>query len=165
MSAPDILKWPDPRLAQISSEVQEFTPELEALVDDLRQTMLGAGVKGLAAPQVGAMHRIIVLDVPWREGDPAPEVCINPVILETREDMITTIERSPGLPGTEAAVTRSAWIWMVWHRLEGNRQVRAFEGEEAAIVQQQVDQLDGLTFLDRIDPEMRTQLLADYNTS
>jgi peptide deformylase len=75
-----ILKWPDPRLAQACAPVGVVTPEIRTLAADMLQTMYAAPGRGLAAPQVGAMLRLFVMDVTWKEGRPDPQVVLDPVI-------------------------------------------------------------------------------------
>ncbi|MDN5785979.1 peptide deformylase, partial [Pseudorhodobacter sp.] len=75
-----ILLLPDARLRETCAPVTLFDAALKQRADDMLETMYAAPGRGLAGPQVGAMQRIFVMDVGWKEGRPSPMVCINPVI-------------------------------------------------------------------------------------
>ncbi|HAC49133.1 MAG TPA: peptide deformylase, partial [Sulfitobacter sp.] len=72
MSVLEVLRWPDPRLAEICAPIEEITPEIEQLAADMLETMYAAPGRGLAGPQVGAMLRIFVMDAGWKEDKSDP---------------------------------------------------------------------------------------------
>ena len=79
MAVLPILKWPDPRLSQGCAPVAH--EPLDALIADLFETMYAAQGRGLAAPQVGVLKRVFVMDCGWKDGDPTPLAMINPTIM------------------------------------------------------------------------------------
>ncbi len=162
MSVLPILRWPDPRLAEVCAPVEAITPEIETMARDMLQTMYDAPGRGLAAPQVGVMSRMFVMDTGWNEGKPDPLVCINPMLQEVSEDRATREEGCLSIPGVMAEVTRPARVRMVWTGLNGARYVQSFEGFAAACVQHELDHLDGVVTFDHLDAGTRAAKLAEY---
>ncbi len=162
MSVLEILMWPDPRLAQICAPLDAITPEIEQLAADMLETMYAAPGRGLAGPQVGAMVRIFVMDVGWKEGRPDPLVCINPMLQEIGEDRATNTEGCLSIPGVSAEVSRPSQVQMVWTGLNGARIVQGFTGFGAVCVQHEMDHLDGVVTFDHLDADTRAALIAQY---
>lgn len=162
MSVLDIVHWPDPRLAEICPPVPEITPEVEALAADMLETMYAAKGRGLAAPQVGAMLRVFVMDAGWKEGKSDPLVCINPMLQEVSEERATREEGCLSILGVTAEISRPAQVQMMWTGLNGGRYVQSFSGFAAACVQHELDHLDGVVTFDRLDAETRARLEAEY---
>jgi peptide deformylase len=162
MSLLDIVQWPDTRLMQICAPVEAITPEIEALAADMLETMYAAPGRGLAAPQVGVLVRVFVMDVGWKEGVADPLICINPVMEEVSEDRATQAEGCLSIPGVSADVTRPAQVRMAWTALDGGRCAQRFSGFAAACVQHELDHLDGLVTFDHLDAQTRAALEAEY---
>jgi len=162
MSILPILTWPDPRLTEICAPVAEITPEIETLAADMLETMYAAPGRGLAGHQVGAMLRLFVMDVGWKEGKPDPLVCINPMMQEVGEDRADTEEGCLSIPGVTAMVNRPTRVQMVWTGLNGGRYVQSFEGFAAVCAQHELDHLDGVVTFDHLDSDTRAALLAEY---
>jgi len=162
MSVLDIVHWPDPRLAEICPSVAEITPEIEALASDMLETMYAAKGRGLAAPQVGAMLRMFVMDTGWKEGKSDPLVCINPMLQEVSEERATLEEGCLSILGVTAEVSRPAQVQMMWTGLNGGRYVQSFSGFAAACVQHELDHLDGVVTFDHLDAQARAKVEAEY---
>jgi len=162
MSVLEILRWPDPRLMEICPQIEQITPEIEALAADMLETMYAAPGRGLAGPQVGAMVRIFVMDTGWKEGKPDPLVCINPMLQEVSEERATNSEGCLSIPGVSADISRPAQVQMVWTGLNGGRYVQSFTGFGAVCVQHELDHLDGVVTFDHLDAETRARLEAEY---
>ncbi|NNK16651.1 MAG: peptide deformylase [Sulfitobacter sp.] len=162
MSVLPILKWPDPRLAEICAPIQEITPEIETLASDMLETMYDAPGRGLAGPQVGVMQRIFVMDAGWKEGKSDPIVCINPMLQEVSEKRATNTEGCLSIPGVSAEVSRPAQVQMVWTGLNGGRYVQSFDGFAAACVQHELDHLDGVVTFDHLKEADRLALIAEF---
>lgn len=162
MSILPILTWPDPRLTETCAPVAGITPEIETLAADMLETMYAAPGRGLAGPQVGAMLRLFVMDVGWKEGKPDPLVCINPMIQEVGEDRADTEEGCLSIPGVTAMVNRPTRVQMVWTGLNGGRYVQSFDGFAAVCAQHELDHLDGVVTFDHLDSDTRAALLAEY---
>ncbi|OAN78461.1 peptide deformylase [Sulfitobacter sp. EhC04] len=162
MSILPILKWPDARLTETCAPVAGITPEIEMLAADMLETMYAAPGRGLAGPQVGAMLRLFVMDVGWKEGKPDPLVCINPMLQEVGEDRADNEEGCLSIPGVTAIVNRPSRVQMVWTGLNGGRFVQSFEGFAAVCAQHELDHLDGVVTFDHLDHDTRAALLAEY---
>ena len=110
-----ILIHPDPRLKKVCAPVSEITDDLRKLADDMLETMYDAPGIGLAAPQVGVLSRLIVLDCVKEEGEaPRPLVMINPEVLASSEEMNTYEEGCLSIPDQYADVTRPAEVEVRW---------------------------------------------------
>lgn len=157
-----ILKWPDPRLAQACAPVGVVTPEIRTLAADMLETMYAAPGRGLAAPQVGAMLRLFVMDVTWKEGRPDPQVVLDPVIEPLGDAVATRAEGCLSIPGILTEITRPARVRMRWRDLEGVAQTAVLDDFAAACVQHETDHLDGIVTLMRIAPEARARAEAEY---
>ena len=136
----------DPVLRKISRPVKEVTPKIVTLIDDMLDTMYEAMGVGLAAPQVGILKRIVVIDV--SENQDAPYVLINPEIIETSGSQ-TGSEGCLSVPGKHATVTRPDYAKvraqdenMEWFELEG-------EGLLARAICHECDHLDGILYVDK----------------
>tara|TARA_R110002049_G_scaffold117332_3_gene270709 strand:+ start:103049 stop:103546 length:498 start_codon:yes stop_codon:yes gene_type:complete len=162
MSVLEILRWPDPRLAETCAPVAEITPEIEQLAADMLETMYAAPGRGLAGSQVGAMQRIFVMDAGWKEGKSDPLVCINPMLQEVSEERATNSEGCLSIPGVSAEISRPAQVQMVWTGLNGGRYVQSFEGFAAACVQHELDHLDGVVTFDHLDADTRAAKIAEF---
>ncbi|SNS88709.1 peptide deformylase [Antarctobacter heliothermus] len=161
MSLLPILKWPDPRLAQVCTPVVD-PAAVEQLVTDMFETMYAAPGRGLAAPQIGVMARLFVMDAGWKEGDMTPLACLDPRITLTTDATATATEGCLSVPGVTADVTRPAEITLTFTDLTGTAQEVTLTGAAATIAQHELDHLDGIMHFDRIDPAARDTLLADY---
>ncbi|WP_295310945.1 peptide deformylase [Roseobacter sp.] len=159
MSILPIVQWPDPRLAQVCADIPAVTPDIARLAADMLETMYAAPGRGLAAPQVGVMQRIFVIDARWKDAEPAPVVFINPVLISVSEDEVTQDEGCLSIRGVLAGVTRPARVRMGWTDLQGAQQHAWFEGFEAACVQHELDHLNGVVTLDHLSEPVRDNLL------
>ena len=162
MSLREIVLWPDPRLAATCAPVAEIDDEIETLAADMLETMYAAPGRGLAAPQVGVLKRMFVMDVGWKEGKSDPLVCINPMLQEVSEARAEGEEGCLSIPGVTATISRSAQVQMVWTGINGARYVQSFDGFAAACVQHELDHLDGVVTFDHLDAEARRDLMAAY---
>ena len=165
MSVLPILCWPDPLLAEVCAPIEQITPDIETLANDMLETMYAAPSRGLAAPQVGVLKRLFVMDVGWKEGKPDPLVCINPMLQEVSEDRCTNEEGCLSIPGVVAEVSRPARVQMVWTGLNGARYVQSFDGFAATCAQHELDHLDGVVTFDHLDAETRAALIAEFQAA
>ncbi|EPX87031.1 peptide deformylase [Salipiger mucosus] len=161
MAQREIRLWPDACLKEPCAPVVDVA-EVEALVGDLFETMYAAPGRGLAAPQVGVLARVFVMDAGWKDGDMAPLALINPRILSVSDARMTGDEGCLSIPGVTAQVTRAAEVTMAFTDLTGAACERRFEGAEAVVAQHEYDHLDGLVHFDRLSPEVAQDLLARY---
>jgi peptide deformylase len=150
----------DPVLKQRARDVEQIDGDLVTLVHGMYDTMdLEDGV-GLAAPQVGVRKRLFTFDLHEDEG---PGVVINPEIVE-REGEVLSEEGCLSVPGYRFEVVRSERVTMRGLDLDGNEIV--LEGDDllARMVQHEIDHLDGVLLLDRVEPDVRREALRDMRT-
>lgn len=155
-----ILTWPDPRLAQVCDPVGQM--DIRALAQDMLDTMYVAEGRGLAAPQVGVMRRIFVVDTVWKEGPEAPRVFIDPEILKASDDMVVGDEGCLSIPGLIANVQRHVWVRLRWTGLDGRRRSEKLHGFDAVCVQHELDHLNGIVTFDHLSPDTRALKEAEY---
>jgi peptide deformylase len=154
-----ILIHPDPRLKKPCEAIAAITPEIVALAQDMLQTMYDAPGIGLAAPQVGVMKRLIVMDCEKRpDATPQPMVLINPVVLWASEELSTYEEGCLSIPEQYADVQRPAEVRVAWTDLDGNAQEQQFDGLWATCVQHEIDHLAGKLFIDYLGPLKRQMI-------
>ncbi|MGD1881560.1 MAG: peptide deformylase [Paracoccaceae bacterium] len=155
-----ILLHPDPRLKKTSAPVSDLTDELRALADDMLETMYAAPGIGLAAPQVGLLSRLIVLDCVKEEGEtPRPLAMFNPEVIAASDDLNVYEEGCLSIPDQYADVTRPETVDVRWMDKDGNEQTETFNGLWATCVQHEIDHLDGKLFIDYLKP-LKRQLIT-----
>ncbi|ADL34726.1 polypeptide deformylase Def1 [Butyrivibrio proteoclasticus B316] len=139
----------DDVLVKNCKEVKEITPRIKELVEDMLETMYEANGVGLAAPQVGILKRIFVIDVTGED----PMVFINPEILETSGEQ-TGYEGCLSVPGKSGIVTRANYVKAKATDLDGNEFI--IEGEEllARAIQHENDHLNGKMYVDKVEGEL-----------
>ncbi len=163
MAVLPILRWPAPRLSQVCEKIGTIDAEITRLAEDMLETMYAAPGRGLAAPQVGLLRRIFVMDIGWKDGAPAPMVLINPEIQWHSDNVETGDEGCLSIPGVTAGVARPAEVRMCWTDLSGKAVIETLPGFAARCAQHELDHLDGLVTFDRVPPEQRAALEAAYS--
>ena len=153
--------WPDPVLSRVAEPVTE-SAAARGLAADMLDTMYHAPGRGLAAPQVGVSLRVFVMDATWKEGAPAPQVFVNPVIVSRSDDLATGPEGCLSIPGITTAIARATAIRLRWTDLDGMGQEADLTGFHAICAQHEIDHLDGIVTLDRLSPEARAKAEAEY---
>lgn len=153
MAVLPILRWPDPRLEMVCAPV---TGDVAQLAADMLETMYAALGRGLAAPQVGVLLRMFVMDTAWRTGEPAPRVLLDPVVIWRSDALVSGPEGCLSLPGQVVDVARAAEVRMRWRTLEGHVEEALFAGFDAVCAQHEADHLEGILTLDHLDAAART---------
>ncbi len=153
MAVLKILTAPDERLKQVSAEVEQFDDELQSFIDDLEETrQAGPGAVGIAAPQVGRLQRIIIVDVS-KTKKPVPNhghmVLINPEITEWNGFEMGR-EGCLSIPDYTGNVIRATDIKLRALNRFGDLVEYEMEGFEARAIQHELDHLDGMLFIDRV---------------
>ncbi len=152
MAVLEILQYPDERLKQVCDEVTLFDDALRTFVAALEATMLaGPGGVGIAAPQVGRLERIALVDLSARKKlkQHGRVVLVNPEIIEWQGSAVGR-EGCMSLPDYTGNVVRAETITLEAQDEFGEHQRYEMEGFEARVVQHELDHLDGLLFLDRL---------------
>lgn len=153
-----IILHPDPRLKKVCAPVPDVTDELRTLGDEMLSTMYDAPGIGLAAPQIGILARMIVLDCVKDEGPPRPIVMINPEVVASSDTLNVYEEGCLSIPDQFADVTRPAEVEVRWIDQNGNEQTEGFDGLWATCVQHEIDHLDGKLFIDYLKPLKRQMI-------
>ena len=151
MAIRTILHYPDQRLRVPGQKIAQVTPAIQALIDDMAETMYAAPGVGLAATQIGEALQLFVIDVASDDQPSDLRVFVNPEILE-RHDDITWSEGCLSFPGVTEEIDRAARVRVraqgrdgVWFELEA-------EGLLAVAVQHEYDHLQGVLMIDHLGP-------------
>jgi peptide deformylase len=139
----------DPVLREVTTDVAEIDGRIAALAENMLETMYEAPGVGLAANQVGIQKRMFVYD----KGD-GPKVVINPRILETDGEW-TFEEGCLSVPGLSWEITRANRVHLVGWDLDARELVIDAEEYEGRILQHEMDHLDGILLIERLDDEQR----------
>ena len=162
MSLRSVLLWPDPRLSTPCEPVGEITDKTRVLAEDMLETMYAAPGRGLAAPQVGVLKRLFVMDATWKEGLPAPQVFVDPWIVIESDERVPGPEGCLSIPGVTTEVERALWVEMEWRDLSGAQRREKLTGFAAVCAQHELDHLNGLVTLDRLSDTARAEALTAY---
>ena len=139
-----ILIHPDPRLKKACAAVGDVSDALRQLGDDMLETMYDAPGVGLAAPQIGVLSRVIVLDCDKEEGvPPKPVMMFNPEVVASSEETNVYEEGCLSIPDQFAEVTRPKEVEVRWIDRDGKEQTAGFDGLWATCVQHEIDHLNG----------------------
>jgi peptide deformylase len=154
-----ILTVPDPRLKQMAKPVQRVDSRIARLMDDMLETMYLAPGIGLAAPQIGVLERVIVVDVTDKDEPRRPLQMANPEILWASEETSVYNEGCLSLPDHYADVVRPQAVRVRYR--DRDDQVRELEagGLLATCIQHEIDHLDGILFVDHISALKRNMIL------
>ena len=167
MAILEILTHPDPRLRLKARPVERLDAELQRLIDDMFETMYAAPGVGLAAPQVGASLRLVIIDVgragatPEDAREPDPRVYINPC-LEEADGEITWKEGCLSVPGVSAEVQRCGRVVVSYLDRQGEPRRLEATGLLAVCLQHELDHLEGTLYVDRLGPLEQKLTLQDY---
>ncbi len=161
MAVRSILMYPDPILKQVADPVATIDEGSVALIQDLVDTMLDSGHSvGVAAPQIGVLSRIVVVDVSksklGKENNHGLLEMVNPEIIEKSGSKIMR-EGCMSVPDYTGNVTRAEHIVVEFTNREGQLRVIEASDFEAVAIQYEMDHLDGLLFLDRVS-SLKTDL-------
>ncbi len=160
MTLRQILIHPDPRLKKPCDPVTEITEDLRAAAADMLETMYDAPGVGLAAPQVGLLMRLFVMDcVKDPEAKPRPMVLMNPEIIWASDDRKVYEEGCLSIPEQYAEVTRPSEVKVRWLGLDGAWHEDHFTGLWSTCAQHEMDHLDGKLFIDYLTP-LKRQLIT-----
>ncbi|MCO5296685.1 MAG: peptide deformylase [Fimbriimonadaceae bacterium] len=141
-----IIKVPDPRLRQTATEIVKFTKKTQLLVDQMASVMRRANGIGLAAPQLGILQRVIVIAAEGMR----PTGLINPVVVKSEGEQIGE-EGCLSIPGLYGDVKRAEYVEVEALDRRGREVTFELEGIHARVVLHEIDHLNGVLFLDKVD--------------
>ena len=159
MSVLPILFAPDPRLKKKCTAVEKIDDDIRTLLDDMVETMYAADGVGLAAPQVGALKRIIVIDTSGNDEEPNPLKMINPEIISESESIVEREEGCLSLPKQWSQVARPEFVRVRYMDEEGEIREMDCEDLTSVCVQHEIDHLEGTLFVDHITALKRNMIL------
>jgi peptide deformylase len=157
MTLRPFVKWPDARLRTPAAAVGPITDDIRTLWDEMIETMDAMPGYGLAAPQIGVMLRLAVVDCSTERGQAIR--LANPEVVAVSDDTTDWDEASPNLPGVAAKITRPAEVTVSFIDRDGNRVTRDFSGLWATSVQHQIDHLAGVMYFDHLSSIKRQMLV------
>ncbi len=159
MAIRTILTYPDPRLRAPAAEVAAFDATLRALSGDLLETLQAANGIGITAPHIGVAQRVVVLALP---GD-AVRVYVNPRVTAASSEMALGAEGSVSMPGMQEQVERHARVDVVYRDLDGAPRTETASGLLGICLQHEIDQLDGMFWIQRLSRLKRTMLIKRFD--
>ncbi|MBB4256843.1 MULTISPECIES: peptide deformylase [unclassified Bradyrhizobium] len=159
MTIRPIVRYPDRRLAMPARPVTAFDDGLRELAQDLLDTMRAAPGIGITAPHIGVPLRVVVLELDAKDG---PLTYVNPVIEWTSPEMILHREGSVSMPGVNDEVQRHARVRISYHDLDGQLQSEESEALRAVCHQHEIDQLDGMFWIQRLSRLKRERLVKKF---
>jgi peptide deformylase len=154
-----IIRFPDPRLRQKAEPVVDVDEEVRALAGDLTETMHAAPGIGITGPHVGVLRRLVVIQL---EGDAKPHISVNPEIVWSSPERIRHMEGSVSMPGVNDEVERHARVRVRYRGLDGLEHEEEAEGLMAICFQHEIDQLDGIFWIDRLSKLKRDRLIKRF---
>ena len=157
MTVRPFVPWPDKRLSTAAAPVGAITDEIRAIWTDMIDTMEAMPGLGLAAPQIGVMLRLAVVDCSEERGRAVR--LADPEILAAADETRAHDEASPNLPGVHARIVRPARVTVAFTDETGDRVERDFEGLWATSVQHQIDHLNGRMYFDNLSRVKRDMLV------
>jgi len=149
-----VLRYGDPSLLRTAEPVGDVTPEIRRIIADMTETMYDEVGIGLAAPQVGISKRLIVIADEEGRG---VQALLNPAIVDRGGEM-TGEEGCLSIPGVFAPVTRAAWVKVEARSVDGQPVTINARGLRSRVLQHEIDHLDGVLFIDRVDPMLRDRI-------
>lgn len=159
-----IVLSPDPRLRQECARIEEITPELRALVDRMKRQMFENGGCGLAAPQVGELIQLAIIDTEYTdESDYDPFVLINPSIVEASDTLRPFSEGCLSIPGINCEISRPDHVVVEAYDLDGSLMRYEAAGDLLCVcLQHEIDHLHGKTMFERLSPMARMHAMRSY---
>jgi peptide deformylase len=160
-----ILIIPDARLRQVAEPVHQVDDSIRQLADDMLETMYKAPGIGLAAPQIGVLKRVVVVDVAKRQSEdaaPAPMVLVNPVLTWESEEKSVYEEGCLSIPDYYEEVERPAVVRVSYLDRDGQPQDIEADGILATCLQHEIDHLNGVLFIDHISRLKRARVMRKF---
>jgi peptide deformylase len=162
MALRPILVLPDAKLRAVCKPVARVDEEVRKLMDDMLETMYDAPGIGLAAPQVGVVKRIVVIDIARKEEPPQPLYLINPEITWASEEKSTYEEGCLSIPEYYEEVERPQAVRLRYLDRDGAAQEMEASGILATAIQHEVDHLNGVLFIDHISKLKRDRVTRKF---
>ena len=158
----NIVLSPDPMLRQVCEPCRVEDKSIKKLAKQMAKAMYKNNGCGLAAPQVGVLKRVVVVDCDTESAEKNPIYMINPELVELQGDPIVMGEGCLSCPGISVPIARPPWARVRYFDLDGEEWEIEGDGLLGRCLQHELDHLDGITMFERADPLARIQALRDY---
>ena len=162
MAIRPILTLPDPILRKKAKPIERVDADLRRLMDDMLLTMYDAPGIGLAAPQIGILRRLIVMDPAKDEAPKTPVIMVNPEILERSDEMRVHDEGCLSIPDFTAEIERPAKTRVSFLDRAGKKQEIELNGIWSTLVQHEIDHLNGVLFIDYLSRLKRDRIVKKF---
>ncbi|MEN0097219.1 MAG: peptide deformylase [Brucella pseudogrignonensis] len=159
MTVREIVKFPDAALRAAAAPVTVFDNDLRLLAQDLLDTLRAAPGIGITAPHIGVLTRVVVLEL---SGPGSAKTYINPEITWASDEKIRHQEGSVSMPGVVDDVERHARIHLHYQDIDGTELTEESDGLLSVCHQHEIDQLDGIFWLQRLSKLKRDRLIKRY---
>lgn len=159
MTVCPIVPYPDQRLREIAETVTVFDEALRNLTSDMLDTMRAAPGIGITAPHIGIAKRVVVLELSAEQG---VKIYINPEIIWASDETIKHPEGSVSMPGVVEEVERHARIRIRYQDLDDVEHIEESDGLLAVCHQHEIDQLNGIFWIQRLSRLKRDRLIKRY---
>ena len=159
MALPPIVRYPDPRLRQPCQPVTVFDARLAELAGDLAATMRAAPGIGITAAHVGIAERLTVIEL---DGPSSLRIYVNPEVEWFSPELQRHTEGSVSMPGVTDELERPARIRLTYQDLSGTTQTEEADGLLSVCLQHEIDQLDGIFWIDRLSRLKRERIVKKY---
>lgn len=159
MAVRPLIIFPDPRLRMLAHPINAFDNALHSLAHDLLDTMRAAPGIGITACHIGELQRLVAIELPEQS---EPAFYINPEITWSSQELMRYDEGSVSMPGVIEAIDRPAQVHLRWQDLYGAFHEDKAEGLLAICLQHEIDQLNGIFWLDRLSRLKRERVIRRY---
>ena len=164
-SVEDIVVAPDKRLATVCAPIETIDDSVRALAEHMLEDMYATEGCGLAAPQIGELVQLVVIDVDYTKGKRHPYVLVNPRIVAADGEERETGEGCLSFPGITVHVSRPSHVIVEAHNLDGDlMRYEAKDNLMAVCLQHEIDHLNGVTMVDHLRPLQRARMMREYQT-
>ncbi|MCS7164207.1 MAG: peptide deformylase [Thermodesulfovibrio sp.] len=163
MAILEIKKYPDEVLKKKAEAVTDINGDLQRFIDNMIETMYNANGVGLAAPQVGVLKRVIVVDTSPRQENQSLIVLINPEIISSEGEILSE-EGCLSLPGFITRLKRKEKVFVKGLNRKGKEIEIEATGLLARALQHEIDHLDGILLIDKISPLKRELFRKKFKT-
>jgi peptide deformylase len=154
-----IVRFPDPRLRIAAEPVSAFDEDLSILAGDLLETIRAVSGIGITAPHIGIPQRLVILDLPATED---ARIYVNPVLVWASTEITRYPEGSISMPGVQEEIERPTRIRVQYQDLSGVEQTEEADGLLAVCHLHEIDQLDGIFWIQRLSPLKRDRVTRRY---
>lgn len=149
-------------ILSLKCDIVEYDDSIKNIVCQMIDEMYSGKGLGLAAPQIGIKKRIVVFDESCGEKDDSLRCVINPDIVDSSKNIVSSQEGCLSLPGIKLAVPRHDWVTVSYSDINGDRKTEKFQGLSSIIIQHEIDHLNGITLLDKVNRKSKRAALSIY---